>query len=770
MKFFKFLIAILLIVSIIFAQDPLLPFVNSIPPVNEVISITTEDGLKLERFTFLSRDSINVVYGILVYPQNITDKLPGVLVFHGGGSRAEQVLGVAKNYARKGFVSLAIDLPHLCNDCPNTTGPFTDLPGGEGPRLNVEGGPENSVLTDAMVAALEGFNYLAAHMKTDSDNMGITGSSWGGYTTTMMSGLLKDRVKAAYSVFGCGFWDKGSFWLPFLNDLSPENRNTWLTYFDAGRRAAHITANYFIDAPTNDVFFWPIAVQATLDTIPGYTNHVYGPNLHHTQTGVETRYYWMEHYLKNETVPGFARAMTYSALENDGGREVTFILDIPNSVSITESKLWYTLPNVPEPDRNWLSLNTQKLDDTTYVAHLSPDMVTDKVKYFGTFRDNYDNWISTEMQFSDKLIYSGTIFEHNLAAVRSSANLNNIPIYAKNIAPEFVIGNYGLSEEFNIPIHCEIRSENGIVYSDTITIDKIKSFEVDTVVFKGWHPSECNTYDIIFYSQLLNDEDRYSDTLKLNINITNYMDDFESDFGNWTSNGTWGVDNREAYNGQYSLAVNPGYYYESNINTFAQYRYSFDLTSINNPQLYFWSQTSMPAMAGSDHGFVEISIDGGLNWEKIGNNYFGSNTTWECQIIPLQDFAEYENISIRFHFISDMMFNGKGWFIDDIKIEEGSTGIKDETGSMPLKYNLYENYPNPFNPSTIIQYRIPKNENVELRIYNMLGESVVTLVDKNQKAGAYSVDFNSNGLSSGIYIYQVKAGNFIQNKKMLLVK
>jgi cephalosporin-C deacetylase-like acetyl esterase len=358
-----------------YGQDPLSAYVNSTPTVNKVISKTQSNGLTLERFNFKSRDGVNTTFGILVYPENTTGKLPAVMAFHGGGGSAETELKVAKNYAEKGFISLSIDVPHICQDCPNTTGPFTSAGDGEGPRLDVEDGPENCVLADAMIASMEGFNYLASHKFTDSENMGITGNSWGGYTTTMMSGLLTTKVKAAFAVYGCGFWDRGSFWYEDLNDLSSQNKETWLTYFDAGRRAPHITANYFIDSPTNDTFFWPVASQATLDTITSYKNHTFGPNQNHKQIDKGSRYQWMEHYLMNEEKPGFIKTSTLKTEQNGQGKEVTFRLTLPENITVSTAQLWFSLPDGPVPDRTWESLNTEKLNDTTYTAQLTDQMI-----------------------------------------------------------------------------------------------------------------------------------------------------------------------------------------------------------------------------------------------------------------------------------------------------------------------------------------------------------------------------------------------------------
>jgi hypothetical protein len=85
-------------------------------------------------------------------------------------------------------------------------------------------------------------------------------------------------------------------------------------------------------------------------------------------------------------------------------------------------------------------------------------------------------------------------------------------------------------------------------------------------------------------------------------------------------------------------------------------------------------------------------------------------------------------------------------------------------------YNLNQNYPNPFNPSTVISYSVPKSQFVTLKIYNLLGQLVTTLVNQQQNAGSYQVTFNAEKLSSGIYFYTLNAGSFNSVKKMILLK
>ena len=88
----------------------------------------------------------------------------------------------------------------------------------------------------------------------------------------------------------------------------------------------------------------------------------------------------------------------------------------------------------------------------------------------------------------------------------------------------------------------------------------------------------------------------------------------------------------------------------------------------------------------------------------------------------------------------------------------------------PNQYALNQNYPNPFNPSTVITYSIPVSSNVTLKVYDILGRLITTLVNENQQAGSYSVNFNARDLSNGIYFYKIQSGNFVAVNKMLLLK
>jgi hypothetical protein len=100
-----------------------------------------------------------------------------------------------------------------------------------------------------------------------------------------------------------------------------------------------------------------------------------------------------------------------------------------------------------------------------------------------------------------------------------------------------------------------------------------------------------------------------------------------------------------------------------------------------------------------------------------------------------------------------------GW-IDNVKEIPGN----------PQTYSLEQNFPNPFNPSTTIRFSVPEQGLVTLKVFNLLGEEVTTLINSELANGSYEVDFQATNFSSGIYFYTLKAGNFITTKKMILLK
>jgi len=184
---------------------------------------------------------------------------------------------------------------------------------------------------------------------------------------------------------------------------------------------------------------------------------------------------------------------------------------------------------------------------------------------------------------------------------------------------------------------------------------------------------------------------------------------------------------------------------------------------IHSTQDIIWSSTNVENVK------IELSLTNGMFWETIVDSipntglysWFINNLTpsFTC-LIKVSDITD-ENI----FDISDSVFT-----LDLFASVEDYYG-----DGTPTEYNLSQNFPNPFNPSTTIYYSIPQSGFVTLKVYDVLGNEIATLVNEEKQAGYYEAKFNGRGLMnqtlpSGIYIYQLRAGNFIQLKKMLLLK
>ena len=128
------------------------------------------------------------------------------------------------------------------------------------------------------------------------------------------------------------------------------------------------------------------------------------------------------------------------------------------------------------------------------------------------------------------------------------------------------------------------------------------------------------------------------------------------------------------------------------------------------------------------------------------------------QITFLEGIAADSNLAIvSFEYID-------GW------IQINPVGVNDTTSTIPRTYQLFQNYPNPFNSSTTILYDLPEKAKVTLKIYNILGQQLVTLVNEVKDPGAYRTIWNARGMASGVYFYRLRAGGFVDTKKILLLK
>ncbi|MCL4547355.1 MAG: T9SS type A sorting domain-containing protein [Bacteroidetes bacterium] len=149
-------------------------------------------------------------------------------------------------------------------------------------------------------------------------------------------------------------------------------------------------------------------------------------------------------------------------------------------------------------------------------------------------------------------------------------------------------------------------------------------------------------------------------------------------------------------------------------------------------------------------------------WEKVGFVQGHGNSNSPKSYTFTDNLALAHNLDLDHlqYRLKQIDFDGKFEY-------SGIITVKLET---PANFALLQNFPNPFNPSTIIRFELPKESNVTLKVFNILGEEVATLVNKVMTPGRQEVTFDGSKLASGMYIYRIQAGNFVEVKKLLLLK
>jgi len=241
----------------------------------------------------------------------------------------------------------------------------------------------------------------------------------------------------------------------------------------------------------------------------------------------------------------------------------------------------------------------------------------------------------------------------------------------------------------------------------------------------------------------------------------------DNDYQNTGNNGTWnsggqfrndGVDIEKCgdtpSNGYDVGWINTGEYLNYAVNVAQSGTYNLTIRVAANAS----GGKILMRMDGINIGtFIDVPATGGwTSWRNIAVNN-----------IPLLEGKH--SFSLSFFF--------GGFNINFVKFDITADDVKDES-SLPKEFGLDQNYPNPFNPETVINWRLAANSRVTLTVFDVLGSEVATLVNEEQSVGNHSINFNAtdvnhstaNKFTSGIYFYQLRAGNFVETKKMILLR
>lgn len=197
-----------------------------------------------------------------------------------------------------------------------------------------------------------------------------------------------------------------------------------------------------------------------------------------------------------------------------------------------------------------------------------------------------------------------------------------------------------------------------------------------------------------------------------------------------------------------------------------------------------------------DHGVVELYVSGGANDSASVADTIGSQImtgAFTQVMVPgldsLASLGKFDpavmaQVGIKVYYPG--AYDTTSWSgsieVDSVKVYGMSfpstlpdgygplTGVETASNNLPRQFRLYNNYPNPFNPSTVIQYALPRAARVTIKVYDVLGRNVATLVDRKEAPGTYKIDFNMDRYASGVYFVRMQAGKYVHVQKMMLIK
>ena len=264
-----------------------------------------------------------------------------------------------------------------------------------------------------------------------------------------------------------------------------------------------------------------------------------------------------------------------------------------------------------------------------------------------------------------------------------------------------------------------------------------------------------------------------SDPKHFSISDDYILGNFEKDLElNAWNLGTWG---RQYVNADVGFALNdsPGTSYEPNSENPCDLLEPINLTYFD--QAYF-TFNSGEMFSNGDFGYFQVKagMDGAWSTELMVNGF----NIMKPRYVNISDFINEDELYIRLLFTSDGADESRGWFVDDIHLvlnqEMPIVGIEDNP-TVPSEIVLYNAYPNPFNPFTSIQYRLPNAGKIDLKIYDLMGREVRRLVNGFTSAGTQSVVWDAkdnlgNPVSSGVYIYRLTTESKMLSKKLILLK
>lgn len=339
-----------------------------------------------------------------------------------------------------------------------------------------------------------------------------------------------------------------------------------------------------------------------------------------------------------------------------------------------------------------------------------------------------------------------------------------------------VFRNKGALDASNVKVKWTSASSDIAIQTTQFTYPSLASFAADSSLFNFTVAASVPNNTAIPTLLTIKFDTTTIYTLRPRVLVgtgTVVLNDTGNTFANWTTGGTWAVTSTQSYSPPSSFTDSPTGNYGNNANNSMVLASPINATSIPVIILSFYHRYATEA--GRDFCNLEVSNDNGATWQAVAN-YSGTLSTWTQQALDITDYAAgFSQFKVRFRLTSDASVTADGWYVDDIRIlgySSSLTSVRGNPDKLPLSFALHQNFPNPFNPETNIAFDLPKSSYVTLKVYDLLGQEMATVVQQQLPAGSHSyrIAAQKTGLASGVYFYRLTAERFIQTRKMIVLR
>ena len=271
---------------------------------------------------------------------------------------------------------------------------------------------------------------------------------------------------------------------------------------------------------------------------------------------------------------------------------------------------------------------------------------------------------------------------------------------------------------------------------------------------------------------------QFSDEFFISIGEFGFADDMESGESNWTHTGgtdLWHLTTNRKHSGTYGwYCGNEGtFQYNNHMNNSLE---TIPIVLGQDPELSFWCWYDFPNY-GTDGFYMEVNDGSGwttLDFIGSGGALLNTGNDWLEYVYDLSSYQPGTVLNVRFNFVSDGSDVAEGVYIDDVKIHQVEPeiilAVDLRAEKIVKEYRLFQNYPNPFNPTTNFRFQIADRGFVSLKVYDIIGREVATIVSENLAAGSYKYEWDASRFVSGIYFYRIQTDGFVEAKKMVLMK